>query len=130
MITSATTTTTSTTDIPLTGKVYHSFSNAIGPSKTKTLYNLALSKFVTLFYVDNVDSPISTYSKLSTTCIIEFVVCEKEKGTSFGSLCAYLTAIKMFYDLNDVMLNWKKIIIGICQRKRSFIMTVLIHMRR
>jgi hypothetical protein len=129
MITS-TTTTTSTTHIPLTSKVHRSFSNAIGPSKTKTLYNLALSKFVTLSYVDNVDSPISTYSKLTTARIIEFVVCEKEKGTSFGSLCAYLTAIKMFYDLNDVVLLWKKINICICQRKRRFIMTVLIDMRR
>jgi site-specific recombinase XerD len=89
----------------LTGEAYHNFANAIrtSKSKTKTLYNLALSKFLTFCDIDNVDSLITIDSRLTIARLIDFVVYQKDKGTSYGSICAYLAGIKKFYELNDVM---------------------------
>jgi hypothetical protein len=42
---------------------------------------------------------------------------EKEKDTSYGSLCAYLVGIKKFYELNDVVLSWKKIKMYLPEKK-------------
>ena len=92
--TAATSSSSTTKDILLTGDAYRNFANAIRTSKTKTLYNLALSKFLTFCNVDNVDSLITIDSRLTTARLIDFVVYEKEKGTSYGSLCAYLVGSK------------------------------------
>jgi hypothetical protein len=42
---------------------------------------------------------------------------EKEKGTFYGSLCAYLVDIKKFYELNYVVLNWKIIKMYLPEKK-------------
>jgi integrase len=107
-----------TRDVPLTGEAYRNFANAIRTSKTKTLYNFALSKFLTFSDIDSVDTLITVDSRLTTARIIDFVVYEKEKGTSYGSLCAYLAGIRKFYELNDVVLNWKKIKMYLPEKKK------------
>jgi hypothetical protein len=107
-----------TRDIPLTGEAYRNFANAIRTSKTKILYNLALSKFLTFCDVDNVDILITIDSRLTVARLIDFVVYEKEKGTSYGSICAYLAGIRKSYELNDVVLNWKKIKLYLPEKKK------------
>jgi integrase len=47
--------------------------------------------------------------KLIQSNIIDFLIYLRDKGKSPNTISSYLAAIKHFYDMNDIILNWKKI---------------------
>jgi len=58
---------------------------------------------------DEVDKLLADDPKLLESRIASWIVKQKERGVSRATIYVRLAAIKHFYTMNDVILNWKKL---------------------
>jgi len=101
-----------TTQITSENLAYRNFIHSLRSSFTKINYVRSLGYFMGYLKIDCNDyekllSPPD--AKLIQSNIINFLVYLRDKGNSPNTISSYLAAIKHFYDMNDIILNWKKI---------------------
>ena len=99
--------------IPLEGRAYGNFINAIRTSSTQKSYNFFLRKYMQFYNVTNVDDLL--VDKHNTVAveenIINWIVALRRDPNfivTYGTRHTYLAAILFFYEINDVILRKKK----------------------
>jgi hypothetical protein len=100
---------------------YENFLYASKASETKRQYPNRLDKFLTFMNLQGtIQEKCATLYEIANrdmillqSNIIRFVKFQKErveiKEISEGTLCNYVKALKLFCNMNDIMINWKKI---------------------
>lgn len=88
------------------------FINAIKSPATKKKYSYLLQEYFKYlqFDISNLDLLLSRNSKTIDNEIIKYIIdLKKNKGLAYSSLNTKLAAIFLFYTMNDIVLNRKKI---------------------
>jgi len=110
---------------------YENFLYALKASETKRQYPNRLDKFLTFMNLQGtIQEKCARLYEIANrdiillqSNIIRFVKFQKErveiKEISEGTLCNYVKALKLFCNMNDIMINWKKIGKGIPPEKHS-----------
>ena len=80
---------------------------SIRSPETRSNYELLFQKYID--YVAETDLFFQNNPRLIEAKIIEFMLYLRDKGKSCGAIRNYLTPIKSFYKINDVVLNDRKI---------------------
>ena len=89
------------------GKQYELFINSIRSEHTKQLYTLTFEKYRQ--YVGLDDLFCQNNPRLIEEKIISFISFLKQKGLGHTAILNYVTPILTFYEINDMLLNKKKI---------------------
>jgi hypothetical protein len=100
--------------IPLEGRAYRNFINAIKTSATQKSYSFFLQKYMQFYNITNVDDLLVDKHNLVTIeeNIINWIVAMRRDPNftvTYSTRRTYLAAILFFYDINDVILRKKKL---------------------
>jgi hypothetical protein len=112
---------------------YDNFLYALKAKETRRQYPHRLDKFLSYLGLEgSIKEKCATLYKIGKdinlleTHIIRFISSQKEriqnKEISEGTLCNYIKALKLFCSMNDIMINWRKIIpysIQMLKRRKS-----------
>jgi len=85
------------------------FKNSIHTEETYRVYKYELDRFITYFKLRDYNSLKSMDAKMLQIMIEDYVMEKKSKGRSRSTIKTPLSALELFCDTNDLMLNWKKI---------------------
>lgn len=93
---------------------YDNFVNAIRSSATKRVYVDSLKRYMKYLQITNVDDlllhhGIEADKKLIESQVIKYVMSLRQDGLSYATMKYLVAPIFTFYQLNDVVLNHKKI---------------------
>jgi hypothetical protein len=89
------------------GNAYFNFINSLKSPNTKTTYIQCLKQYMQYSKVKTVDELLIGDHRLIQSNIIEYLVSLQQ--ISHGTRYLYAAVIRHFYDINDILLNWKKI---------------------
>src|SRR5215213_8541911 len=89
------------------GNAYFNFINSLKSPNTKTTYIQCLKQYMNYHKVKAVDDLLIGDQRLIQSNIIEYLVSLQQ--ISYGTRYLYSAVIRHFYDINDILLNWKKI---------------------
>jgi integrase len=96
--------------IVLKGKGYDSFINAIKSSKTKIAYAQSLRRYLNHRKLTEVDNLLLDQNpRLIESQIIDYVMTLRSEGIAYATICFLVAPVLTFYQLNDVVLNRRKI---------------------
>jgi hypothetical protein len=93
---------------PKDSEAYKNFINSINSSATRRDYDLTFSYFMDFCKIK------SYVNKLTIGTRIEFIIRDykvylrHERRLSPSSVSLYLSSIVHFYEMNDVVINWRK----------------------
>lgn len=94
----------------LEGEAYRNFVKTLRSPHTKKTYISALTTLIKYKKFTNANQLLLEETKLTQSSIIECILYLKEtKGLSSQTLTVFTAALKHFYNMNDIILNWKKI---------------------
>jgi len=85
------------------------FQNSIHSEETYRVYKYELDRFISFFKLRNYDSLASMDKKMLHTMIEDYVIGKKSQGKARSTIKTPLSALELFCDTSDLMLNWKKI---------------------
>ena len=85
------------------------FYSAIKSEKTKLQYEKYLKEFLNYFIIKNFDKLVQIEPKKLQEMIEDFIMYNKSKNKSASYISGKLYALKLFFSMNDVILNWDKI---------------------
>jgi len=85
------------------------FYSAIKSEKTKLQYEKYLDKFLSHFIIKNYDKLIQMEQKKLQEMIEDFVMYDKSNNKSASYISGKVSALRLFFSMNDVILNWDKI---------------------
>jgi integrase len=99
---------------------YFNFINTCKSEPTKITYRNVLENYLS-FNGITTSKMISLSIKDAEKMIIKYLEYMKSKDRSYSRIKVNLAALKHFYDMNDVLLNWKKIskFVGAVKRKNN-----------
>lgn len=89
------------------GNAYFNFINSLKSPNTKTTYIQCLKQYMQHRKVNTVDELLIGDQRLLQSNIIEYLVSLQQ--ISYGTRYLYAAVLRHFYDINDILLNWKKI---------------------
>jgi site-specific recombinase XerD len=97
------------------------FLESLPSADSKDGYLRSLKKFMKFLRVDDPELLLKWDNKVIEDQIVSFVVSLRHAGAAQLSIRQYYTGIKHFYEINDVVLNWKKlkIFVGKSKAKRT-----------
>ena len=85
------------------------FHSAIKSEKTKENYSHKLQQFMKHFIIKDFDSLLKITPKKTQEMIEDFILYERSRDLSSGTIKISISALSLFYSMNDIMINWKKI---------------------
>jgi integrase len=89
---------------------YLNFVNALRSPATKTVYINSLKRYMNYVKVTEVDSLLETNSpKIIEAQLIDYIMSLRQDSISYSTIKYLVAPIFTFYQLNDVMLNKKKV---------------------
>lgn len=90
---------------------FSNFINAIKSPETKEKYSYNFLKYTEYLKIerDNISHLLQIEVRIIQSDIIEYIMKLRDKGYSYSSISGKLAAIFLFYDMNDIILNKKKI---------------------
>ena len=84
------------------------FKNSIHSEETYRVYKYELDRFIVYFKLRDYNSFASMDVKMLQTMIEDYVMEKKSKNLARSTIKTPLSALELFCDTNDLMLNWKK----------------------
>ena len=94
---------------PLNQRSMILFHSAIKSEKTRKLYDYHLTKFRKHFIIKNEDALISIEVKKIQVMIEDYLLYLRSKNIGHGYCSTTLNALKKFFSMNDITLNWDKL---------------------
>jgi len=85
------------------------FYSAIKSEKTKIQYEIYLEEFLKYFIIKNYDKLSQIEPKKLQEMIEDYVIYHKSRNKSASYIAGKVSALKLFFSMNDVILNWDKI---------------------
>jgi integrase len=96
--------------LPFHGTSYHNFINAIKSPATKAGYETSLKRYLNHIKKTGIDDLlVNTEPRYIESQIIDYIMSLRDKGVSYATMLFLITPIFTFYQLNDVILNRKKV---------------------
>ena len=96
------------------------FHSAIKSDKTKECYDNYLRYFKDYFMIKSYDKLVKLDPKKIQTMIQDYVMYERNQNKSAGSINGQLSALKLFFAMNDVVaINWIKLRKMIPEKKKK-----------
>ena len=100
----------SASQIVLQGKGYESFINAIKSPKTKIVYAQSLRRYLNHRRLTDVDNLLLDQNpRVIESQIVDYVMTLRSEGIAYATICFLVASILTFYQLNDVVLNRRKV---------------------
>ena len=96
-------------DIPLNQRSITIFHSAIKSEQTKKNYDKLLRYFQKYYIIKDFDSLISIDSKKLQTMIEDYVMYLRSENKSHAMINGTLCSLNLFFSMNDVTMNWKKL---------------------
>jgi integrase len=93
----------------LEGQPYRMFIDSCRAQKTKETYESSLRTYMLFRNITSVEPLLLEDPKEAQSKIIDFIGAQQQKGLSWQTRVIRTAALKHFYEMNDVTLNWKKI---------------------
>ncbi|HEY7573509.1 MAG TPA: tyrosine-type recombinase/integrase [Nitrososphaeraceae archaeon] len=93
-------------------KVYLNFINSLHSKATIKVYRVLIIHYIRFMNIksNNISSLLNQDHRIIEEQIISYLVyLRTDQKLSYSSLALRLAAIRKFYEMNDVMLNWKKV---------------------
>jgi integrase len=88
---------------------YLNFINSLRSPATITAYTKALRNYMQFIKTTNFSTLLKSSPKEIEAKIISYMVFQRQQKLSYSSIHQRLMAVKKFYEMNDVILNWKKV---------------------
>jgi len=85
------------------------FYSAIKSEKTKKQYDRYLEDFRKYFMIKNYDKLSQIESKKLQEMVEDFVMYHKSQNKSASFIAGKISALKLFFSMNDIILNWDKL---------------------
>jgi len=85
------------------------FYSAIKTNATKKQYEKYLNEFLSHFIIKNFDKLTQIPPKKLQEMIEDFIMYDKSQNKSASYISGKIFALKLFFSMNDVILNWDKI---------------------
>jgi site-specific recombinase XerD len=113
----------------LKGTAYDSFVNALRSPETKRVYVNSLKRYMKYLKITDPDdllknsfferdSPKNNFSKVIETHLIDYVMSLRQDGIAYATIQHLIAPVFTFYQLNDVIVNRKKVHRYLGERKR------------
>ena len=96
-------------ELVLSGQPYKLFIESCRTAKTRETYSSSLKSYMLYRNLFSVELLVAEDSKTAQSQIIEYIRWLREKGLSWQTCVIRAAAMKHFYEMNDIVLNWKKI---------------------
>ena len=96
-------------ELVLSGQPYKLFIESCRTAKTRETYSSSLKSYMLYRNLFSVELLVAEDSKTAQSQIIEYIRWLREKGLSWQTCVIRAAALKHFYEMNDIVLNWKKI---------------------
>ena len=101
---------TSTFKLVLAGQAYQLFIDSCRSPKTKQTYEASLRSYMIFRKVSSVEPLLIEDIKQAQSKAIQFINIQRRKNSLSWQTCVIrAAALKHFYEMNDITLNWKKI---------------------
>ena len=85
------------------------FYSAIKSDKTKIKYESFVDTFLRYFIIKSYDKLVQIEPKKLQEMIEDFIIYYKSTNKSASSVAGKVSALKLFFSMNDIILNWDKI---------------------
>jgi site-specific recombinase XerD len=96
--------------LPLHGTSYRNFINAIKSPATKLAYETSLKRYLNHIKKTGTDDLlVNIEPRYIESQIIDYIMSLRENGVSYSTMQFLIAPIFTFYQLNDVVLNRKKV---------------------
>jgi hypothetical protein len=96
--------------VTIKSQAYHNFIHSLRSEATKEDYSRSIHCLMKYLHVIDYEELIIKDVKVIQKNIIDFLIyCKETRKLLPAIIHSYLAAIKRFYDMNDIVLNWKKI---------------------
>jgi integrase len=98
-------------DLVLKGETYNHFINGIKSPATQIGYNRSLRRYLSFLKLKEVDDllPVNPSPRYIESQIISYIMSLRESGVAYATIQFLIAPIFTFYQLNDVVLNRKKV---------------------
>jgi hypothetical protein len=96
-------------ELVLSGQPYKLFIESCRTAKTRETYSSSLKSYMLYRNLFSVELLVVEDPKTAQSQIIEYIRWLREKGLSWQTCVIRAAALKHFYEMNDIVLNWKKI---------------------
>ena len=83
--------------------------NSLKSSQTRRTYSVCLKLYLKYCHIEEPDKLLKNDIKLMQADIIEYITSSQVSSLAYSTKYLYLSVLKHFYEMNDVVLNWKKI---------------------
>src|SRR3954453_10847126 len=91
-------------------KEYLNFINSLRSEATIAMYQFSLRNYLQYIRTNRVSSLVKQDTKTIEKQLIEYLVdLRRNQKLSYSSLSLRLAALRKFYEMNDIVLNWKKV---------------------
>jgi integrase len=99
------------TELILQGESYKHFINAIGSPATRAVYETSLRRYLNHLRLKEVDDMLlhASSPRDIESQIIDYIMSLRESGIAYATIKFLVVPIFTFYQLNDVVLNKKKV---------------------
>ena len=95
------------------------FHSAIKSDKTKRQYDYHLKKFKEYFIIKSFDDLKQIQDKKIQIMIEDYMLHSKNEDKAFGTMNSTLNALKLFFSMNDVLINWTKLKKMLPEKKKA-----------
>jgi len=95
------------------------FHSAIRSEYTKNSYELCLKKFKKHYLIKSFDGLLTIDPKKLQEMIEDYVISLRNLDRSYGLINTHVCALDLFFSMNDVIVNWKKIKKMLPEKKKA-----------
>ena len=93
----------------LESEAYSNFVNSLDSEESKKHYRYIFPYFMRFCKVENYDDMLKIEPKRLEGLIRDYIIHLKENKRSSATIANYVASVAHFYEMNDVLLNWKKL---------------------
>ncbi|HEY7108448.1 MAG TPA: hypothetical protein VH415_03375 [Nitrososphaeraceae archaeon] len=91
------------------GDAYKNFVNSLRSPHTRKVYSTCLRIYLKYNNVEQPDKLLKNDIRMMQANVINYLTSPKISSLMYSTKHLYFSVLKHFYEINDIILNWKKI---------------------